>query len=348
MSETDKSCFFVSPIGGRGTDVRGRADRVLRHIVRPACEACGYIVIRADELDEPGMITRRVIKQLLDAAIVIADLSGNNPNVFYELGIRHATGRPVIQLCNEGERLPFDVFDVATIFFDHTDLDSASECRTRLESQIKSVISASSRTENPVTAVMGENGRLLGTTQKDVGVAEEFERFSHQVLNELKRLQEDRMIIRSLTTLRSSSNPSREQLFETLTGLWMTNVGPLLLTQEGSLLFGRYEHSPSRYGEGSEVDLQSENIDWTGEITGKIADDVVVFKWRWIDGSRNGIGFWRRQEDELSGGWFYDDELPDGNEVEDVFRHPNIITSLEIPADREWIAFRSLQDGNDA
>jgi hypothetical protein len=59
-------------------------------IVAPAAEACGYDTIRADQIAKPGIITSQVIQHLLDDPLVVADLTGWNPNVFYELAIRHA------------------------------------------------------------------------------------------------------------------------------------------------------------------------------------------------------------------------------------------------------------------
>src|SRR3989339_2254786 len=97
MSE-QKSCFVIAPIGEPDSDTRKRSDQVLKHIIRPAVEACGYKAVRADEIDKPGIITSQVIQRVVDDPLVVADLTESNPNVFYELAIRHALRKPLIQL----------------------------------------------------------------------------------------------------------------------------------------------------------------------------------------------------------------------------------------------------------
>jgi len=52
-------------------------------------------VIRADKISEPGIITTQIIGHIVDAELVIADLTDKNPNVFYELAIRHAIRNPI-------------------------------------------------------------------------------------------------------------------------------------------------------------------------------------------------------------------------------------------------------------
>lgn len=341
MPEAQHTCFFVSPIGTAGSKIRKRADDILRYIVRPACKNSGFAVIRADEIDEPGMITHRVIKQLLTAELVIADLSGHNPNVFYELGIRYATGRPVIQLCQEGDRLPFDISDVATIFFDYGELSSTAACQTRIETQIKS-IRDKSRQENPVTLVLGANGKLLGSSPRDVDTIAEFKRFSQQILSELQGLQEiKQLLIRGVT----SSQPvtvNSQGSSNGLSGLWTSNFGPMQLAQEGSLVFGKYKYAPVTNGDGdSKYQLGSEDTEWTGEITGKTEGDVVIFLWRWIDGSQNGVGYWQRGENELLGRWFYSNELPGDYHIENILENPGVMTSISVPPDRKWEATRT-------
>ncbi|SRR6266404_2023442 len=72
----------------------------------------------ADQITTPGPITAQIIRQLLDAPLVIADLSGTNPNVMYELAIRHSSGKPVIQISTNISEIPFDVAGLRTIGVD--------------------------------------------------------------------------------------------------------------------------------------------------------------------------------------------------------------------------------------
>lgn len=122
----DDVCFYITPIGDEGSDERKHADVFLSQIVEPAIDklGLGLRVVRADHIDLPGLITAQVVEHVLRARLVVADLSFHNPNVFYELALRHATGKPTIHLCREADALPFDMKDVRTIRLDTTDIHS--------------------------------------------------------------------------------------------------------------------------------------------------------------------------------------------------------------------------------
>lgn len=140
MPDTKKTCFVISPIGSEGSDIRRRADQILKHVIKPATQGCGFDAIRADEISEPGMITSQVIQHIIDDPLVIADLTGMNPNVFYELAVRHAIRKPLVQIIQKDEKLPFDVAGMRTISVDHTDLDSVEEAKKEITKQINAVI----------------------------------------------------------------------------------------------------------------------------------------------------------------------------------------------------------------
>jgi hypothetical protein len=111
----EKICFVISPIGKLGSDKRKRSDQLLEFIIHPTVTPLGYKPVRADQLPKPGMITNHVINYIIDSPLVIADLTSGNPNVFYELAIRHVTRRPLVQLIDEKEQIPFDVAPLRSI-----------------------------------------------------------------------------------------------------------------------------------------------------------------------------------------------------------------------------------------
>jgi DNA-binding protein Fis len=135
-----KICFVISPIGHEGSGIRRRADQVLRHIISPAVSVADFETIRADQISEPGMITTQVIQHIIEDPLVIADLTGSNPNVFYELAIRHAIRKPLVQIIQKDEKIPFDVAGMRTIPVDHQDLDSVEEAKQEIARQVKAII----------------------------------------------------------------------------------------------------------------------------------------------------------------------------------------------------------------
>jgi hypothetical protein len=132
--------FVIGPIGERDSTMRKRSDNILDILIRPAAKACDFEeaeVRRADDLAEPGSIPDQVVQRLLEDELVIADLHDHNPNVFYELAIRHTTGKPCLLIAAKTDRLPFDVHGQRVIFLDQTDVRTWEEAREELIRQIK-------------------------------------------------------------------------------------------------------------------------------------------------------------------------------------------------------------------
>lgn len=113
-----KQCFIITPIGETGSEIRKKADGVINAVIRPVVEECGYDLVCPHEMAKSGSITQQVIEQLLEDDLVIANLTGLNANVMYELAIRHATGKPVITISENSTKLPFDIVTERTLFYD--------------------------------------------------------------------------------------------------------------------------------------------------------------------------------------------------------------------------------------
>jgi len=165
---TKKSCFVVSRIGDEGSDVRRQADCVLEYIIKPAAEKAGYDVpVRVDNLDKPTHITTEIVQNLINADLVVADLSGSNANVFYELGIRHAFQKPCIMLSNWDPAPPFDVSGNTIIRFVHDDPTSHKQAISRIVKQIES-FEKGEPVSNPVTIANGYTELSRRGDEKDV------------------------------------------------------------------------------------------------------------------------------------------------------------------------------------
>lgn len=146
----DKECFFISPIGDEDSNVRDRSNKVMEYIIKKAVTEYGYSVTRADQMDEPGSITNQVIQKTVNSELVIADLTGHNPNVFYELAVRHATGEPYIQLIKTGESIPFDISDFRTIKYG-LDVDEADQARERIRGLLQTLVDEEPEFDNPIS-----------------------------------------------------------------------------------------------------------------------------------------------------------------------------------------------------
>ena len=141
---------------------RNRSDGVLEFIVARAAGELDLQAVRADQLAEPGQITLQVIEHVLGAKAGVADLTGRNPNVYYELAIRHTAKLPTVLICEQGEDLPFDIAQMRTIFFRHTDLRSADDCRTEIVRQLREALEGA--VDSPVAASVDLQRLQAGNT----------------------------------------------------------------------------------------------------------------------------------------------------------------------------------------
>jgi hypothetical protein len=117
-----KICFYISPIGKEGSEERKHSDLFLNSIIEPALKEFDLKVVRADKIGEAGMITSQILEHILKSKLVIVDLSFHNPNVFYELAIRHTCRLPIVQIIRKSDKLPFDVDQIRTIQIDNSDI----------------------------------------------------------------------------------------------------------------------------------------------------------------------------------------------------------------------------------
>jgi hypothetical protein len=148
-----KLCFVIGPIGDSGTDIRRHADWLLRGIIKPvfATDFPDFKVERADEIVAPGSINAQVINRLMDAPLVIADMSQHNANAFYELAIRHMVRLPTIHMIQKAWKIPFDVAPYRAIPFSYDDFDGLEAARVDLKTAVEEVTKPGFIVENPVT-----------------------------------------------------------------------------------------------------------------------------------------------------------------------------------------------------
>jgi hypothetical protein len=149
----NSTCFVIAPIGDEGSEERKHSDMMLEALVRRALET-EWQVVRADEITTPGLISGQVIEYLLHSGLVIADLSFHNPNVFYELAIRHTMGKPTVHIVRKGDGIPFDLKDFRTITVDTSDkyelVAKLESYRAEIANHARQAAAEGADTSNPV------------------------------------------------------------------------------------------------------------------------------------------------------------------------------------------------------
>lgn len=180
MDVGKRRAFVIGPIGDRDAE-EGSASRrayedaieVFEYIIKPACAALEIDAYRADHISRTGEINEQIFRNLREEHLVITDLTGANPNVMYELGLRHTTGKLTIQIGEKG-RLPFDISAIRTILFKRTEVGFISAKRALITALAEGLEKGS----DPVTAtrVWLELPSIAGsilTSDEDQGLVED-------------------------------------------------------------------------------------------------------------------------------------------------------------------------------
>ncbi|OWV73907.1 hypothetical protein ATY76_28455 [Rhizobium sp. R339] len=152
-----KTCFVVGPIGAAGSVSRNHADWLLKGVILPTFKEHfpDFDVVRSDRINEPGMIDAQMIGYLLDAELVVADMSEHNANAFYEMGIRHMAALPIIHMFKKGTVIPFDVKPYRSIEFDYADPDDLVAAKTELKAFVEQTQKPDFKVDNPITRARG-------------------------------------------------------------------------------------------------------------------------------------------------------------------------------------------------
>jgi hypothetical protein len=123
-----RRCFLAMPFS--------RNFRKIHEVVARSVSAGGWLVVGGDEIVRPRHITDAIFQAIQTSDLVVADITDNNPNVFYEPGFAHAAGCDIIMLCQQStERLPFDVAHDRTVFYKATEAGLK-----KLESELRDLV----------------------------------------------------------------------------------------------------------------------------------------------------------------------------------------------------------------
>ncbi len=154
-------CFVVMGFGKKTDLATGREldlDKSYNSIIKPAVLAAGYQCIRADEVQQSGMIDVPMYKLLYEAELVVADLSTTNPNAIFELGVRYALKpRATIIIAESKFTIPFDATHIAINRYEHlgSSIDYAEAIRMQnVVTRLIAALPGNSAPDSPVYTIL--------------------------------------------------------------------------------------------------------------------------------------------------------------------------------------------------
>lgn len=195
MSDS-KTCFIITPIGGDESTIRRHADGVIDAVISPLLNDLNFEIVVAHKISKGGNITRQVIENIIESDLVIANLTGLNPNVMYELAVRHAVRKPLVQICEKTTDLPFDINQLRTIFYTN-DMKGVVELKENLEAMIHEAL-IEEKPENPIYSTLESISILKNpeVSQPEKYILERFNELERTVMRGLKTFAEQKYFVK--------------------------------------------------------------------------------------------------------------------------------------------------------
>ncbi len=322
---TGKLCFIVMPFGDELKDPDGHrqwTELYFDHI-KPLVTGLNSDMecVRADEISRPGNIISDIVGHLASADIVIAEMTGRNPNVFYELGVRHALSNKTILLAQRAEDIPFDLTPYRTIIYRFTPR-GVKQLAERLEAFIKELLNNPTQPDSPVREYMDATSFRFGKHVRDETVEKAYQGNLERQIEEIRRQNYDlTSTVAELRKVVTGSLPKQIRIEATeLCGTW------------NEIEFRSHDDCYLQMIDGSVV-LAYEGRR-PGCCWGSLEGNLFRFSWTRFDGSLSGNGYYRVDDslNRMEGGIWFDDTdidtaLARGKSLE---RHVMTRKSLEV------------------
>jgi hypothetical protein len=305
-------CFIIMPFGNPDLDSAqfDKLNSIYSDWIKNTIENIDLssskekiICYRANEEFHSGEIISHIIENLINSDLVIADLTGKNPNVFYELGVRHAVKNNTILISEEINDIPFDLRHLRTISYKYTP-DKMLKFKKELEETVKTIFSQPEKIDNPVRRYLydSEAGKILSNPQPP---GFDFYKIVLTEMNQLKieiknQFLETQNLVNSLTESRMNNSNQVIKDLSLLEGHWInseigSNYYPKIINNE---LF-----IPYCYGGNSHLTAHFYKC--------RLVGNVLFGKFEWFNSEIKGIAFFKLIEnDKMEGGWWYFQDLP--------------------------------------
>lgn len=305
------TCFVIMPFGDSRLDpsLFRKMEDLYTDWIKPTVESIEVpgtpsqtlSCHRADKHAGPGNIIEHVIENLLTADIVVADLTGMNANVFYELGVRHATRDATILVAEGIEHIPFDLRALRTIVYEYTPSRMLA-FRRELESAFRSILSNPHKVDSPVHSYLLRE-RILNTISTETqprhvdNLVAEVRDLRHELQAQLSSMRAVMQVATATGTQFTQSIPDLQRFH----GVWRSQ-------RDGSMYCAKMIrndlHVAYSFANANSLAGRLHSI--------VVSGGILTCRFEWFDERRtNGFVVLRLiSEEEFVGGWCYAHDLP--------------------------------------
>lgn len=287
------NCFVIMPFAKEFDDVYAAIKTNVEAIISSRGGRC----FRLDESRPAGPITDRLLREIRSAAFCVADVTGNIPNVMWEVGYAMALGKPIILMTQKISELPFDIKDLQSLEYDRSQIS-----RTLGDALRKTVL---------------DTVQILDVNQSNQDPLKEQNEFVGTLLTEIADLKN---MIGNMVKVWEPSNRINEDASKgaaVLQGAWINNAGGIHL-----------------YAKIINNELVAPYCFWgNSHLTGvfyswRRAGEYWFARFAWIDDDISGFAFVKQDSiDSLTGAWWGDEDYETVPDVPP--RHAGTNISLE-------------------
>ena len=179
-----KKCLVISTVYEEGTRERNSFDDKLRYMIKPVLSELEYQMILADERYIVGMISAKTIKEIINADIMIADISDNNPNIFYEIAIRNSLNKPLIILKQPAQGQLFEINKERILSVDGSSPRLWHDTITKLRIEIQKAEKNEVNSSYSILADFGFSQKLIDSSSES-----EFLQIAEELKKEIRKLR---------------------------------------------------------------------------------------------------------------------------------------------------------------
>ncbi|MGE5342300.1 MAG: hypothetical protein ACM3SY_12560 [Candidatus Omnitrophota bacterium] len=309
-------CFVIMPFGDpeKEQERARQLDFIFSGVIKPCVESIEIpgredekiFCHRADKSARPDEIITHIVENLVLSDIVIADLSGRNPNVFYELGVRHAVNNNTILIADNLDDVPFDLRGLRTITY-KWDPEKIAVLQQLLKEAILEILNEPDKIDNPIR-------RYLYNREVDKLIKQPLPGYEviKNILTEMSSLKkafneqfiEIKSIVNQITSGKNDNldkemrNEYDLKFFE---GNWHNE-------RSGSIIFAKVNNGellmPYLYGFSNHTRAHYYNC--------KLIGNTLFARFEWFSGTVSGYVFLNiKSENELIGGWWASNDVPE-------------------------------------